>query len=137
MGMFAVDPRRGVLVIRRGAVVTRNLKFDGKIIAGMNSNFFGDLEAEEVYLARGCAVGGVIRCDKVVVGAKSEFNTIVATDSVFVLKKCRGRRIFSEGDVKILGGCRIDEVYAAGNLFIEGNSKIEKMEARKILAYQD
>jgi cytoskeletal protein CcmA (bactofilin family) len=133
--VFLVDRSRGVLVVKKGAIVTKNIKFNGKVVTGMYCSFFGDIEAEEVYLAKGCAVGGTVRCEKAVIGAESEFNSIIA-DYVLILKGCKGRKVYSEGDVRILGGCEIGEIYAGRNLLIEGNSKIEKMEARKILAFQ-
>ncbi len=134
--MIAIDKENQILVVRRGSVVTKNLKFDGTIVAGTGCVFLGSLESKFVNLAKNCSVAGVIKAEKVVVGAFSEFNIIEASE-VIVLRGCRGKKIISSGDVKIAGNCFIEEVYAENNLLIEGNSKIGKMEAKKIIVVNE
>jgi predicted acyltransferase (DUF342 family) len=131
--MISVDRERGLLIVKKDAIITKHIKFDGKIIAGINSSFWGNIEGNEVYLAKGCSVGGKIKCKRAVVGAHTNFNSIEA-EEVIVLKKCRGGSIRAEGDVRIIGECIIGEV-VAGRILIEGSAKIERMEARKILAF--
>ena len=130
--MILVDKKKQILVVRRGSVLTRNLKFDGTVVSGMNCSFLGNIEAREVKLIRNCVVGGTIKCTRAIVGANSEFNVIEAED-VIVMSGCRGKRILASGDVRVGSNCSIGEILA-DRILVEGNSKIEKMEARKILA---
>ncbi|WP_202318380.1 hypothetical protein [Archaeoglobus neptunius] len=132
--MIRIDRKNMVLSIKSGSVITRNIRFEGTVVAGINCSFLGSIEAREVNLGRGCVVGGVIRAEEVTVGAYSEFNEIRAED-VVLLSRCRGNRIVAESDVRISRGCEVGEVVAGNRLLIEGNSKIGKMEARKIIAY--
>ena len=132
--MISVDKISKRLVVKRNSVITKNLRFDGKIVAGMNCSFLGNIEGYEVYLAKGCIVGGVIKSTRVVVGANSEFNEIYASN-VLLQKKCRGKTVYAKDVVRVMDGCKIDEIVSEGLLLIEGSSKIGKMVAKKILAY--
>lgn len=132
--MMRIDRKNMVLSVKSGSVITKNLKFDGTVVAGIDCSFLGNIVAKEVNLGRGCVIGGVIRAEEVTVGAYSSFNEIEAED-VVVLVGCRGNRITAKGDVRIAKDCEIGEIKAGNRLLIEGNSKIEKMEARKIIAY--
>ncbi len=133
--MIRVDKERGILVVRKGSVVTKNLKFDGRVIAGMNCSFLGSIEAEEIRLSRGCVVAGYMKCRRAVIGARSEFNVIQAED-VIVLRGCKGGSIFASGEVRVASKCSLDEV-RAGRILIEGDSRIGKMDARKIIAVSE
>jgi len=134
--MILVDKDRKILVVRRGSVLTKNVRFDGTIVAGISCSFLGNVEGYEVKLSKHCTVGGIVRCTRAIVGACSEFNVIEAED-VILLRGCRGKRIYATGDVKVASNCIIGEIYAGRNLVIEGNSKIGKMEARRIVAVND
>lgn len=132
--MIRIDRMNKVLSVRAGSVITKNLRFDGLIVAGINCSFLGSIEAKEVNMAKGCIVAGKIKAREVTLGAYTHFNTIEAED-VVLLTGCRGRRIAAMSDVKVSKNCVIGEIVAGNRLLIEGNSKIGKMEARKIIAY--
>lgn len=132
--MIRVDRKNNVLVVKPWSVVTKNIKFDGVVTAGINCSFLGSIEAKAVILARGCVVGKTIVAEEVVLGACSQFDEIKAWN-VFLMRGCRGRKVAAEGDVKVAKNCVVDEISAGNRLLIEGNSKIGKMEARKIVAY--
>lgn len=137
MKKFVVDRSKNLLVVRRDSVVDRHLKFDGKIIAGMFSCFWGNLEAKEISLGKGCYVRGVISCQKIVVGSNSEFNNIRSSGDVLVQNRCKGGSIRSGSDVRIREGSVIRSVEAEGNLIVDGDSKIESISAKKVVASKD
>lgn len=137
MKKYVVDKSKNLLVVRKDSVVDRHLKFDGKIIAGMFSCFWGNLEAKEISLGKGCYVKGNINCEKVVVGSNSHFNTIQSSGDVLIQNKCKGRSIRSQSDVKIQEGSAINSVEAEGNLVIDGDSKIDSVSAKKVVASKD
>ena len=132
--MMRVDKKNMVLSVRSGSVVTKNLKFDGLVVAGINCSFLGSIEAKEVNLGKGCTVGGKIIAEEVTLGAYTQFNEIEAED-VVLLAGCKGNRIVARSDVRVAKNCVVREILAGNRLLIEGNSKIGKMEARKIIAY--
>ncbi len=132
--MMKVDRKNNVLVVKPWSVVTKNIRFDGTVAAGINCSFLGSIEAKTVILAKGCVVGGKIVAEEVVLGAYSQFGEIKAWD-VFLLRGCRGRKVTASGDVKVAKNCIVGEISAGSRLLIEGNSKIGRMEARKIVAY--
>ncbi len=132
--MMKVDRKNNVLVVKPWSVVTKNIKFDGTVTAGINCSFLGSIEAKTVVLAKGCVVGRRIVAEEVVLGAYSQFDEIKAW-SVFLMRGCRGKKVAAKGDVKVARNCIVDEILAGNRLLIEGNSKIGKMEARKIVAY--
>ncbi|WP_457548978.1 hypothetical protein [Archaeoglobus sp.] len=132
--MYLVDKSKGVALIKNDSVVTRHLRFSGRILAGLRVIFWGNVEAEEVYLGKGCVVMGDILCDKAVIGACTRFNRIIARDFALIQSKCMGRFVKAK-NVRIAEGCVIGEVEADENIIIDGNSKIGKLNARKILAF--
>ncbi len=133
--MMLINKDKNILIIKKNATITKNLRFNGKIVAGANCCFLGSIECEELYLAKGCDVCGEIICKKAVIGAFTRFNVIKAED-VLVLKGCIGNKIIAKGDVRIAGECVIKDVSTENYLLIEGNSKIGKMNARRIIAYE-
>jgi len=60
--MFMVDRGKRLLIVKRDSVVVRHIRFEGKVVAGMYTNFWGNIEAEDVCLAKGCTVSGDIIC---------------------------------------------------------------------------
>lgn len=134
MMKMKIDRNRKLLSIKSGSVVTKNIRFEGTVVAGINCSFLGSIEAKEVELAKGCVVGGTIKAEGVTMGAYTEFKEIIA-DDVILLAGCKGKRILANGDVRVSRNCKIEEIKAGNRLLIEGNSKIGKMEARKIIAY--
>ncbi|RLI84637.1 MAG: hypothetical protein DRP01_07790 [Archaeoglobales archaeon] len=130
--MFMVDRERSVAIVRNGGVVTRHLRFDGKILAGLRVIFWGNIEAKDVYLGKGCVVMGRITCDRAVIGACTRFNEIFA-DEVLIQGRCLGRYVKAR-NVHIAEGCVIGEVEADEKIVIDGNSKLGKLNAKKILA---
>ncbi|MFP4558312.1 MAG: hypothetical protein ACLFO6_02345 [Archaeoglobaceae archaeon] len=134
---YVVDKSKNVLVVKKDSVVDRHLKFDGKIIAGMYSCFWGNLEAKEISLGKGCYVRGNIICQKIVVGSNSQFNTIRSSGDVLIQNKCKGGAIKSGSDVRIQEGSTIKSVVAEGNLIVDGDSKIDSVSAKKVVASKD
>lgn len=137
MKKYVMDKSKNLLVVRKDSVVDRHLKFDGKIIAGMFSCFWGNLEANEISLGKGCYVRGNITCQNVVVGSNSQFNAIKSSGDVLIQNKCKGSIIKSGSDVRIQEGSVIRSVEAEGNLIIDGDSKIESISAKKVVASKD
>ena len=134
--MFAIDRRKKILIVKNGSVVTRHLRFEGKVLAGLNTIFWGNVEAEEVCLSKGCKVRGVIVCKKAVIGAYTVFNRIEAEDFVLIQSGCVGKEVIAK-NVKIVNGSRIDFVKADEGITIDGDSKLGKLDARRILAVRD
>ncbi len=119
------------LIVKKDSIVQKHIKFNGKIIAGMYSNFWGNLEAIEIHLGKNCYVGGLIKCKKAIIGAYTRFNSINAED-VILLNKCKGN--FVKGNNVIVGeNSKINEIFAE-NLLLIGNSRLKRFEARKIVA---
>ncbi len=131
--MFKVDRKRRVLVIRKDGVVVRHLRFEGKVVAGMFTNFWGNVEAEEVYLGKGCVVGGDIICRKAVIGAYTRFKRIIAEGDVFIQDKCVGHSVKAK-NVRILSGSVIGVVEAEESIIVDGASKLGRLNARRIIA---
>lgn len=127
-----VDRSKGLVVVRRGGVVVKNLRFDGKLIAGAGSSFLGNVEVREAYFGKGCLINGVVKAEKVVIGARTRFNRVVCRDAL-VLNGCVGREIVAEGDVRI-GNSRIDIVEAKGTVMVDGSAKLGKLAAGKVIA---
>jgi predicted acyltransferase (DUF342 family) len=134
MKKYLIDRSKKVLIVKKESVVEKHIKFDGKVIAGMYSSFWGNIEAEEVYLGKGCYVGGDIICKKAVIGPYSKFSSVLAKDDVIILNGCRGGFVKARGDVEIKEGSTINTVEAGCYLTINGDSKLGKISARKVLA---
>ncbi len=131
--MYVVDKEKGVAIVKNDSVVTRHLRFSGKILAGLRVIFWGNIEAGEVYLGKGCVVMGDITCDKAVIGACTKFNRVIANEYALIQSKCFGKYVKAK-NVQIAEGCVIGEVEADENIIIDGNSKLGRLNARKILA---
>ncbi|HIP25322.1 MAG TPA: hypothetical protein EYG81_02490 [Archaeoglobus profundus] len=133
--MYKVDKAKKILIIKRNSVVTKHIRFDGKIVAGMFSSFWGNIEAEDVYLAKGCLVRGDIICNRAVIGAYTVFKRIVADDGVLVQNKCIGHEIKAK-NVKITRGAVINIVQAEDVIIVDSISKLRRVNARKIIAIE-
>ncbi len=131
--MYVVDKNRGIALIKNDSVVTRHLRFSGRILAGLRVIFWGNVEASEVYLGKGCTVMGDVICDKAVIGANTKFNRIIARDFAFIQARCLGKAVKAK-NVQIAEGCVIGSVDAEDTVFIDGNSKIGRLKGRRILA---
>jgi len=131
--MYRVDRSKRLLVIKKDSVVVRHIRFDGKIIAGMFTNFWGNIEAEEVYLGKGCVVSGDIICKKAIIGAYTRFKSIIAEGEVFIQCKCIGEEVRAK-NVRIGRGSVICSVDAEGYIIVDGASKLGRLNARKIIA---
>jgi len=131
---YLIDKSKKLLVVRKNSVVDRHLRFNGKIVAGMNSSFWGNIEAEEIYLGKGCYVGGKILCNKIVVGPYSEFAYIQSDGDVLIQDGCKGGFVRSEGDVRIREGSVISVVESNGHVIFDGESKDGKVSGRKLFA---
>jgi predicted acyltransferase (DUF342 family) len=133
---YLIDRSKNLLVVKRGSIIDKHIKFNGKIVAGMYSSFWGNLEAEEIYLGKGCYIRGKIEGERIVVGAYSEFSSIYSEGDVLILDGCKGNAVRAEGDVRIREGSVIN-VVEAKHVIIDGDSKIGKVRARKIFASKD
>jgi len=133
--VYKVDKAKKILIIKRNSVVTKHIRFDGKIVAGMFSSFWGNIEAEDVYLAKGCLVRGDIICNRAVIGAYTVFKRIVADDGVLVQNKCIGHEIKAK-NVKITRGAVINIVQAEDVIIVDSISKLRRVNARKIIAIE-
>jgi predicted acyltransferase (DUF342 family) len=131
--MYRVDRSKRLLVIKKDSVVVRHIRFDGKIIAGMFTNFWGNIEAEEVYLGKGCVVSGDIICKKAIIGAYTRFRSIIADGDVFIQDRCVGDAVMAK-NVRIGRGSVICSVDAEGYIIVDGASKLGRLNARKIIA---
>ena len=133
--MFKVDRERRILLIRKDGVVVRHLRFDGRVVAGMFTNFWGNIEADEVYLAKGCVVSGDIICRRAVIGAYTRFNRIFAEEDVFIQDKCVGHSVKAK-NIRIASGSIIGVVEAEESIVVDGASKLGKLNARRIVAME-
>jgi predicted acyltransferase (DUF342 family) len=131
--MYRVDRSKRLLVIKKDSVVVRHIRFDGKVIAGMFTNFWGNIEAEEVYLGKGCVVSGDIICKKAIIGAYTRFRSIIADGDVFIQDRCVGDAVRAK-NVRIGRGSVIGSVDAEGYIIVDGASKLGRLNARKIIA---
>ena len=131
--MFKIDRSKNVLIVRRDAVVVRHLRFNGRVVAGMFTNFWGNIEADEVYLAKGCTVSGDIICRRAVIGAYTRFKSIKADEDVFIQDKCVGYFVKAK-NVRIASGSVIGVVEADESIVVDGASKLGKLNARRIIA---
>ena len=131
--MYRVDKAKRILIVKRNSVVTKHIRFDGKVLAGMFSSFWGNIEAEDVYLAKGCLVRGDIICNRAIIGAYTIFRRIIANNDVLVQNKCIGHEIKAK-NVKITRGSVINIVQAEGIIIVDGISKLKRVNARKIIA---
>jgi len=134
---YLIDKSKNVLIIKKDSVVDKHIKFDGKVIAGMYTNFWGNIEAEEVYLGKNCYIGGTIICRKAVIGAYSKFTHIVADGDVIILDRCVGESIKAKGNIKIRKGSMIKTVESESFIIIDGASKLEKVSAKKVIASKE
>jgi len=133
MKKLVLSPDGKMLIIKGESIIDRHLRFNGKIVAGMYVNFWGDIEGDEVYLGKGCTVNGTIKCRKAVIGAYTRFNSIIASDTVFVMDGCIGNSIKASGDVR-MGNARVNIVETGGDVEIDGSAKLGKLVARKVVA---
>ncbi len=129
-----VDTKKGIVVVKRGGVVVKNLRFDGKLIAGAGASFLGSVRVKEAYFGKGCLINGTVEAENVVVGARTKFNEIVCRRAL-VLNGCVGRKIKAEEDVKI--GSSVVEVVEAKTVYVDGSAKLGKLLANKVIARTD
>jgi cytoskeletal protein CcmA (bactofilin family) len=136
MKRYLIDRLKKVLIVKKDSIVDRHIKFDGKIVAGMYSSFWGNVEAEEVYLSKGCYVGGIVKCKRAVIGPYSRFSSVMAEEDVLILDKCLGNLIKAGGNVRIRKGSAIKAVEAS-YVIVDGTSKIGKLSAKKVIVSSD
>ena len=133
--MYKIDKTKKILIVKKNSVVTKHIRFDGKILAGMSSSFWGNIEAKDVYLAKGCLVRGDIICNRAIIGAYTIFKRIVANDIVLVQSRCIGHEIKAK-NIKITRGAVINVVQAEDSIIIDGISKLKRVDARKVIAIE-
>ena len=127
--------RDGTLVISKNSIVEKHLRFDGRILAGIMTIFWGNIEAKEVNLAGRNIVNGDILCENAVIGAKTKFRRLIAQGDVIIFPKCRG--IYVQADsVIIKEGCVLGRV-KANRIVIDGLAKIKEIEGGRIIASRE
>jgi len=129
-----IIPAKNGVIVKSDAIVDRNLRVKGKVISGIYANFWGDVEADEVYIGNLSVVRGKITCKKAVIGKGTRFNEIEAEESVVLLGKCKGNRVYAGKSIKITEGCEIGEIVSKGLIIIDGSSRLNRIEGRKIIA---
>ena len=123
------------LVVVKDSIVDRHLRFEGKVLAGIMSCFWGNIEAEEIRLAGRNVVSGDMICERAIIGPKSEFNRLIVRGNVVIFPKCRGRYVEADS-VIIREGCIIGAV-RANRIVIDGLAKIGRLDGGKIIASKD
>ena len=134
--MYLVDKGKGIAIVKNDSVVTRHLRFSGRILAGRRVVFWGNVEAEEVCVCKGCVIMGDVICDRAVIGASTRFKRIIANDFALIQSKCIGKYVKAK-KVRIAEGCVIGEVDAEESILIDGNSKLGRLNAKRILAVSE
>jgi len=135
MKKYRISSDGKTLIVAKDSIVDKHLRYEGNILAGIMSSFWGNIEAEEVKLAGRNVVGGDIICERAIIGPKSEFNRLIAKGNVLVFPKCRGRYIEADSAI-IREGCVIGFV-KANRIVIDGLAKIGRLEGGKIIASRD
>mgnify|MGYP000070743842 CR=1 FL=1 len=135
MKRYRISDDGKTLVVVKDSIVDKHLRYDGRILAGIMSSFWGNIEAEEVKLAGRNVVGGDIICERAIIGPKSEFNRLIAKGNVIIFPKCRGKYVEADS-VIIREGCVIGAV-KANRIVIDGLAKIGMIEGGKIIASKD
>jgi len=133
MRKFGLTQDKKTLIIWPESIVDKNLRFDGKIVAGMNSYFWGNVECKNAFFAKGCSVNGVIKCRKAVLGAYMRFNRVEASGDVIIMDGCVGEYVKALGNVRI-GNARVNTVEADGIVVIDGTARLGKLLAKKVIA---
>jgi len=131
MKPIVFDRGRGVILIRRNAVVDKKLSFDGKIIVGRDACLWGSVECDEILIGKASYLKGEVRCRKATVGAKTEFNSIIG-DEILIQNGCKGkwvkgRLVVIRRDVEI-------ESLEAETAYIDGISKLGRINVKKVVA---
>lgn len=131
MKKYRISRDGKTLIVSKNSIVDKHIRFEGNVLAGIMSSFWGDIEAKDVKLSGRNYVGGVVRCERALVGPKTEFNEIIAEGNVVIFPKCKGKAVFGDS-VLIKEGCVIGYV-KANRIIIEGFAKIGRLEGGKII----
>lgn len=135
MKRYRLSSDRKTLIVAKDSIVDKHLRFDGTVLAGIMSTFWGNIEAREVKLSGRNFVGGSIICDRAIIGPKTEFKSIHASGNVMIFPKCRGKLVQADS-VIIKEGCVIGSV-KANRIIIDGLAKIGQIEGGKIIASKE
>lgn len=125
----------GSLIVSKNSIVDKHLKFNGKILAGIMTIFWGNIEAKEVNLAGRNIVNGDILCEKAIIGAKTKFNRLIAQGDVIIFSKCKGNYV-QANSVIIKEGCVLGKV-KANRIIIDGLARIGELEGGRIIASRE
>lgn len=134
---YMIDKSKNLLVVKKNSLIDKHLRFDGKIVVGINTSLWGNVEGTEIYFGKGCYIGGTIKGEKVVIGSSTEFGNIQSEGDVLIQDGSKGNSVVAAGDVKVRGGSFLSSIESEGHVTIEGDSKIDKVSARKVHVVKD
>lgn len=132
---YRLSKDRKTLIVAKDSIVEKHLRFNGNILAGIMTAFWGNIEAREVRLAGRNFVGGDIICERAIIGPKTEFGRILASGNVVIFPKCRGKYVQADS-VIIKEGCVVHAV-KANRIVINGLAKIGQIEGGKVIASRE
>jgi|Deesub1362A_J573_1020465.scaffolds.fasta_scaffold00341_29 predicted acyltransferase (DUF342 family) len=125
------DRNRNVLLIRKNSVIDKRISFKGKVIVGIDACLWGDVECEEILVGKASYIKGKVICRKAIVGAKTEFNSIVG-EEISIQNGCKGRYVRGK-TVVIRKNVEIESLEAE-TAYIDGISKLGKIDVKKVVA---
>ncbi len=135
MKKFRLSKDGKTLIVSKDSIVDKHIKFEGSILAGILSSFWGNIEAREIRLAGRNFVGGDILCELAIIGPKTEFNRIIAEGNVLIFPKCKGNYVKADS-VVVKEGCVIGKI-KANRIVIDGVTRIGELEGGKIIASKE
>lgn len=125
------DKEKKVVLVRKKAVVDKKIRFEGKVIVGMDACLWGNVECDEILIGKASYIKGEIKCRKATVGARTEFNSIIG-DEILLQNGCRGKRVRAK-KVIVRKGVEIEDLEAE-TAYIDGISKLGKINVKKVVA---
>jgi predicted acyltransferase (DUF342 family) len=126
-----VDRRKKLMIVKKNAVIDRKIRFNGKILVGMDACLWGDVECEEINTSKGVFIKGKVSCKKAVLGANTEFKWLKAEEAI-IQNGCRGEHLEVEKAI-------IRKNVSIGNLeaetaYLDGISTLGKVNAKRVIA---
>ncbi len=125
------DSSRKVILIKKNSVIDKKISFEGKVIVGLDACLWGDVECDEILIGKASYIKGEVRCRKAIVGARTEFNSIIG-EEISIQNGCKGRyvkgkRVIIRKNVKI-------ESLEAEIAYLDGISKLGRIDVKKVIA---
>ncbi len=125
------DRNRKVILIRKNSVIDKKISFKGKVIVGIDACLWGDIDCDEILIGKASYIKGEVRCRKAVVGARTEFNSIVG-EEISIQNGCRGRYVRGK---KVIVRKNVEiESLEAEIAYIDGISKLGRVDVKKVIA---